>query len=332
MARKKKHPEHVNHERWLVSYADFMTLLFAFFVVMFAVSQVDSKKVGRFTESFSKAVGIDLFPSPGTGLLPGGGVPIPQSDAQPMTAGEEAIPKELSEIKTQLNDMKKRSELPGGLNVLQRRNEIVIRLSEHVSFGAGDDNLKPNALDAIRLVARELVARKVDIRIEGHTDNRPIHTARFRSNWDLSTSRASTVVAVLADAGIAPERLSAAGYGEFHPVAVNTTDEGRSQNRRVDIVVSAAALPAQEKEATDAPSPTPAASASASASAPASASASASADSHGTDHATAAPSASHMAPVPSASHSAAPHGAAHEPPPSAPPSEKHGHDEHHGDH
>ena len=245
MARKKKHPEHVNHERWLVSYADFMTLLFAFFVVMFAVSQVDSKKVGRFTESFSKAVGIDLFPSPGTGLLPGGGVPIPQSDAQPMTAGEEAIPKELSEIKTQLNDMKKRSELPGGLNVLQRRNEIVIRLSEHVSFGAGDDNLKPNALDAIRLVARELVARKVDIRIEGHTDNRPIHTARFRSNWDLSTSRASTVVAVLADAGIAPERLSAAGYGEFHPVVVIASGEGRSHNRRVDIVVIAASLPAQ---------------------------------------------------------------------------------------
>lgn len=319
MARKKKHPEHVNHERWLVSYADFMTLLFAFFVVMFAVSQVDSKKVGRFTESFSKAVGIDLFPSPGSGLLPGGGVPIPQSDAQPMTAGEDALPKELSEIKTQLNDMKKKSELPGGLNVLQRRNEIVIRLSEHVSFGPGDDNLKPNATDAIRLIAKELVARKVDIRIEGHTDNRPIHTARFRSNWDLSTSRASTVVAVLADAGIAPPRLSAAGYGEFHPVAVNTTDEGRTQNRRVDIVVSAAVLPAEEQH-TDAPAPTP------------SASASAEAPSHGTDHAAASSSASPVAPAPSASHSAAPHGDAHAPPPSSPTTEKHGHDEHHGDH
>ena len=118
MDRKKKHPEHVNHERWLVSYADFMTLLFAFFVVMFAVSQVHSKKVGRFTESFSKAVGIDLFPSPGSGLLPGGGVPIPQSDAQPLTAGDD-LPKELEEIKAQLGDMRKRAELPGGSTTVE---------------------------------------------------------------------------------------------------------------------------------------------------------------------------------------------------------------------
>lgn len=257
MARKKKHPEHVNHERWLVSYADFMTLLFAFFVVMFAVSQVDSKKVGRFTESFSKAVGIDLFPSPGSGLLPGGGVPIPQSDAPPLTADEGALPKELEEIKWQLADMRKKAELPSGLSVLQRRNEIVIRLSEHVSFSAGDDTLKTRALEAIRAIAKELGPRRVDIRIEGHTDNRPIHTARFRSNWDLSTSRAATVVAVLADAGIRPDRLSAAGYGEFHPVAANTTEEGRTQNRRVDIVVSAVTLPAEETR-TDAPPPAPA--------------------------------------------------------------------------
>src|SRR6185295_1261708 len=96
MARKHKHPEHVNHERWLVSYADFITLLFAFFVVMFAVSQVDTKKLGHFTESFSKAVGIDLFPQPGIGLLPGADAPIP-SDGP---SSSNALPVELEGLKT----------------------------------------------------------------------------------------------------------------------------------------------------------------------------------------------------------------------------------------
>src|SRR3954447_11596854 len=99
MARKNKHPEHVNHERWLISYADFITLLFAFFVVMFAVSQVDSKKVGRFTESFSKAVGIDLFPESGASLMNGGEAPLPGPEA----AGVATLPDELAGLK---NDLK----------------------------------------------------------------------------------------------------------------------------------------------------------------------------------------------------------------------------------
>src|ERR1700750_2896582 len=99
MARKKKHPEHINHERWLVSYADFITLLFAFFVVMFAVSQVDSKKVGRFTESFSKAVGVDIFPQPGKGIMPGVSNGIP-SEADPSSVS--ALPAELDGLQVSL--------------------------------------------------------------------------------------------------------------------------------------------------------------------------------------------------------------------------------------
>jgi len=237
MSRKKKHPEHVNHERWLVSYADFMTLLFAFFVVMFAVSQVDSKKVGRFTESFSKATGIDIFPESGVGLLPSG---ESQTQSESGAKSDNMLPSDLAELKTTLAKMAKTAELPATLQVVQRRNELVIRLSESFFFGAGDASLEGPAAKSVKAIASELAKRKVSIRIEGHTDNRPIRTARFRSNWELSTARATSVIAVLADSGIAPERLSAAGYGEFHPVAPNETDEGRRQNRRVDIVVSAA--------------------------------------------------------------------------------------------
>jgi chemotaxis protein MotB len=244
MARKKKHPEHVNHERWLISYADFITLLFAFFVVMFAVSKTDSAKVGRFTESFSKAIGIDTFPESGAGLLPSGSTPMPKGDTEVQTMN---LAPELAELKAELDSLRATNELPSGLLVLQRRNELVIRLSDGLFFAPGDDALSESSLKAMRKLAKELEARKVDIRVEGHTDDRPIHTPRFRSNWELSTARATSVVAVLADAKVSPIRLSASGYGEFHPVGPNATDEGRRQNRRVDIVVSIGGPPGAKK-------------------------------------------------------------------------------------
>jgi chemotaxis protein MotB len=232
MARKKKHPEHVNHERWLISYADFITLLFAFFVVMFAVSQVDSKKVGRFTESFSKAVGIEMFPNPGRGLMSGAETGLLGSEAPPSNTN--ILPEDLFRLKRALKDATEE----GLVQVLQRKNELVLRLSDGFLFESGNDSLEERARKVIAKLASELRDRPLYIRVEGHTDNRPIRNARFRSNWDLSTARATAVVARLASEGIAPERLSAAGYGEFHPVATNDTDEGRKQNRRVDLIVS----------------------------------------------------------------------------------------------
>ncbi len=244
MARKKKHPEHVNHERWLISYADFITLLFAFFVVMFAVSKTDSAKVGRFTESFSKAIGIDTFPESGAGLLPSGTTPLSKGDPEaPM-----ALAPELAELQAELDSLRGGNELPAGLLVLQRRNELVIRLSDGLFFAPGDDTLSESSLKAMRRLASELERRKVDVRVEGHTDDRPIHTPRFRSNWELSTARATSVVSVLAEAKVSAARLSASGYGEFHPVGPNTSEEGRRMNRRVDIVVSAAPAPTQVKK------------------------------------------------------------------------------------
>jgi chemotaxis protein MotB len=235
MARKKKHPEHVNHERWLVSYADFMTLLFAFFVVMFASSQVDTQKVGRFTESFSKAVGIEVFPESGKSLLGGNS----SKDAITVAGkGDQSLPVELEELRAMMDQKSKRDELVG-VQMLIRRNEIVLRLADNVVFASGTDEIQPAARTVLAHMADDLKGRKVDIRVEGHTDDKPIKTFRFRSNWDLSTSRATAVVADFANAGIDPIRLSAAGYGEFHPIATNTTPDGRAQNRRVDVVVSA---------------------------------------------------------------------------------------------
>jgi chemotaxis protein MotB len=232
--RKNKSPEHVNHERWLVSYADFITLLFAFFVVLFAVSQVDSKKVGRFTESFSRAIGIDLFPQPGKGLLEGA-AEEPARDEDPTKTSP--LPPELLDLRASLMSASARDDTLADVQIVTKRTELVLRLSDSLLFDSGNDALDERARRVVARLAAELRDRPVDIRVEGHTDDRPIKTARFRSNWDLSTARATTIVAALAAEGIAPGRLSAAGYGEFHPIAPNTTDEGRKQNRRVDIVV-----------------------------------------------------------------------------------------------
>ena len=236
MARKVKHPEHVNHERWLVSYADFITLLFAFFVVMFAVSQVDSKKMGRFSESFAKAVGIDMFPESGKQLITAAAESGPPATKQ---ATAEKLPDELAELKKQLVKKSEQTDDLKGVVFIERRNELVLRLPESVVFASGNDTLKDRARATLLAVAQQLHGKKLLLRVEGHTDDVPIATARFRSNWELSTARATSVIAELARNDALPAaNLSAAGYGEFHPVAPNTTPEGRAQNRRVDLVVA----------------------------------------------------------------------------------------------
>ncbi|MBV9948511.1 MAG: OmpA family protein [Myxococcales bacterium] len=236
MARKKKHPEHVNHERWLVSYADFITLLFAFFVVMFAVSQVDSKKVGRFTEAFSKAVGIDVFPMSGDSLMAGGRTPDALAEG-PAAVGAMSV---LDDLHATLTKMAENNDALQGLQVIKMRHELVLRLPEGVFFDSGDARVKDATGRMLKILTPELTKRELEVRVEGHTDNRPVAAGgRFRSNWDLSTERAGAVMVILQGEGMKPERLSIAGYAEFRPIAPNTTDEGRKQNRRVDLVVTA---------------------------------------------------------------------------------------------
>jgi chemotaxis protein MotB len=234
--RKKKHPAHENHERWLVSYADFMTLLFAFFVVMFAVSQVDSKKMGRFTEAFSKAVGIDVFPLNGESIMAGG----TQTDEGATNYPERRRDAEIEDLRAALGS---KGDLLRGMQIIQVGGELVLRLPENVFFDSGDARVKVAAVAMLRAVASELVRRAVEVRIEGHTDNRPISSGRFHSNWDLSTARAISVMTLFLDEGLSPNHVSVSGYGEYRPVADNATDEGRRQNRRVDLVIGAIRKP-----------------------------------------------------------------------------------------
>jgi chemotaxis protein MotB len=243
MARKKKHAEHVNHERWLVSYADFITLLFAFFVVMFAVSQVDSKKVGRFSESFQSATEWQVMDGKGRGVLNTGGEPqAPPSPVEMAKIGKQKndYGTQKGHIRDGLAQRAKKIAGLGGLKVIDAHNELVIRLPDTMLFDVGDADLRKEGREVLDAIIDELKDRPVRVRIEGHTDAIPIHTARFPSNWELSMARAMAVTdEFLTAKSIDPSRLSAAGYGEHQPATTNATPEGRAQNRRVDIVVVA---------------------------------------------------------------------------------------------
>lgn len=252
MARKKKHPEHANHERWLISYADFITLLFAFFVVMFAVSQVDSKKVGRFQDSFSLAVGISTNERGYLPRMESDGAPLTASmlplDQLPELEGKKGdgkaeeppkFPEQLVDLEQDLEELQSVENNLAGLKVLRRGNDLVLRLDATALFDSGDDKLREGAMDMLVAIADEVRDRPVDLRVEGHTDDQPIKTLRFRSNWDLSTARATTVLVGLKERGrLDPKRLAAVGYAEFHPIGDNKSPEGRQMNRRVDFVVS----------------------------------------------------------------------------------------------
>ncbi|HLK39069.1 MAG TPA: flagellar motor protein MotB [Polyangiaceae bacterium] len=272
MARKKKHEEHVNHERWVISYADFVTLLFAFFVVMFAVSQVDSKKVGRFTQSFNAAMTWDAIQGHGHGLLPGE-TQAPPPPAMPKNEFEPPSNEVDSEGRVTLRQILEQrlgeAAKLEGLTIEDIHGELVLRLPEHLLFDNAQAALKPDGRKALEAVADSLEGRAVFVRIEGHTDSMPIRTPQFPTNWELSTARATACVRFMLETKrIAPERLSAAGYGQHHPVATNDTAEGRARNRRVDIVIAvdepkrglepppvAAAVPATSAAPAEPPAP-----------------------------------------------------------------------------
>ncbi len=231
---KKKHAEHVNHERWLVSYADFITLLFAFFVVMFAVSKTDSNKVGRFSESFQEAIGFQV--GAGRGVL-AGEEKIELAPKPPYKAGGK--PDAIGKLERAIaQEAQSRREL-AGMRVVRRGNELVLRLDAAILFGSGDDRLATDAEPVLEAVSELVRGKTVRMRVEGHTDDRPIASARYRSNWDLSSARATSVVVSLAERhGFDPARLASGGYAEHQPIADNATEAGRAQNRRVDFVVS----------------------------------------------------------------------------------------------
>jgi chemotaxis protein MotB len=233
MSRQKN--AHSNHERWLVSYADFITLLFAFFVVLYASAQVDKKKVGQLTASIHNAFQeMGTFP-PRTSS--------PKASASVPSSG--VVPKdELSELEQQLRGVLSQEVVRDEVSIYRDKDDLVLSLREVGFFDSGSSNIRPQAKAAFGRLAEILQRHSRRLRIEGHTDNQPIHNRRFNSNWELSTARATEVVRLLVQQyGYPPDVLAASGYGEFHPIADNSLAEGRLANRRVDVVVLADAHP-----------------------------------------------------------------------------------------
>lgn len=245
MARRKKEEEHENHERWLVSYADFITLLFAFFVVMYSVSRVDNKRMAQAAQSIKWAlhhagtggVGeLPIFEGPPSqgGCVANLGTTTPSSTSDVLRAME-AVKRRLEKhLKPFLLD----KQVSQAVQIEAANGRLTVRLAAAHFFDSGQAALKPEALPVLDAIAAELKALERPVRVEAHTDDTPLAGGRYRNNWDLSAARASTVTALLeGGVGIPSGRLSAAGMGAGHPAVPNDSPEHRELNRRVELAV-----------------------------------------------------------------------------------------------
>ena len=223
-----------SHDRWLVSYADFITLLFAFFVVMYSAAQLDKRRAGELATAIQTAFlqRGSLPPSP---AVPAGASSFSSQSAARLGDGGEQ--EDLTSLATQIEHTLAPEIASGDVAVRSSAEGLIISLREIGFFDSGSDKIKPGAAAAFARIAEILQPTTNHIRIEGHTDNVPIHNPRFFSNWDLSSARATATVRLLIGDGLSPERLAAAGYSEYHPVSSNSTPDGRALNRRVDIVI-----------------------------------------------------------------------------------------------
>jgi len=264
--RRRKQEEHENLERWLVSYADFVTLLFAFFVVMYAISSVNEGKYrvlsDTLTEAFRDPVRasqpargparqaptgiepiqpVEAAPAGSTSLAP---VPDAGSEAGILPAGGGATiagskgrAENLDELAASLEDELQDFVGQRLVDIRKVGDTIEVAMKSQLLFDSGSARLAPAALPALDGLGQVLLASGNAVRVEGHTDDRPINTLQFPSNWELSAARAASVVHFLMRLGIAPERMAAIGYGEHRPVADNALEEGRQSNRRVTLVI-----------------------------------------------------------------------------------------------
>jgi chemotaxis protein MotB len=228
-------------DRWLVSYADFITLLFAFFTMMYAVSTVDAGKMGPAVSSIHEA-----FSLPSTTTTPGPAA-VPSAPLVPPVRVTMPPPNDLDEVRRKLASELSDAVDTGRLEITSDLRGLVLSLPVEATFAIGSADVRAEARLLIGRIASTLGPLANPVRIEGHTDDVPISTPRFGSNWELSTARASAVVEFLIEtADMVPSRLSAAGYGEFHPRASNDSAASRARNRRVDIVVLNSAASRQE--------------------------------------------------------------------------------------
>jgi chemotaxis protein MotB len=228
--------DHENHERWLISYADFITLLFAFFVVMYGISAVNEGKYRILASSlgtaFGKAPADVAVPQLST-------VELPPEVRQRTLKQQQAIEEQehMTDVASSLLDVMGPLVKEGKVRVTQSRRGVSIEINANVLFQPGRAELAPQSLAVLRAVADTLKNEPFNLEITGHTDNIPISNSLFPSNWELSAVRASSVVRLLADSGIAPARLFAIGREASQPLASNDTAEGRARNRRVELMI-----------------------------------------------------------------------------------------------
>ena len=272
MARRPshQHEDHLNHEAWAIPYADLLTLLLAFFVVMYAISSLNEGKYRVVADSLSAAFGgpprsikpvqvgqgqrrggdVDHPSGSGPGARRGPAqpsrveVPMPVSRREQQNQPQAAANAQASQAQLQALGDEIEKALSGlvasGLVRVRRgANFLAVEIQSDLLFASGVATPSAAALGTIRQLAGVLRKAPNAVRVEGYTDNQPIRTAQFRSNWDLSAERATNVVYELIDSGIAPERLASMGYGEYQPIADNGTVAGRSANRRVELVILA---------------------------------------------------------------------------------------------
>ncbi|WP_062066977.1 flagellar motor protein MotD [Cellvibrio sp. OA-2007] len=264
MARRRRQEVHVNQERWLISYADFITLLFAFFVVMYSISQVNDSKYrvlsDTFIEAFNQPTNAQTSTEPQDNASPSNNIITPidvgqtalepvvgeqvsaldaQTDVAPQGADESL---KTSDELTQISDLvaEKFTQLINDQLIQISSNELwlQIELKDSILFTSGSADTSNQAQTIFDEIAGILKNYSNPVQVEGFTDNIPINSIKYPTNWELSTARASAIVKYLASKGVAPERLSAVGYGEYQPVAANDTEQGRAQNRRVTIMVA----------------------------------------------------------------------------------------------
>jgi len=263
--RKKKPPAHENHERWLVSYADFITLLFAFFVVMYASSQADKGRAKAVSEAVEKALEDGKMPTiaailggtvddkgKGNDAMKGPAIKAKEPDKKPpeKKPPEKKLDDLMPPMKVLTLDLKNEID-KGKLQISLEPRGLVISLKEAAFFGSGDDAIRTSSYPIIAKLATVIGKLNNPLRLEGHTDSIPINTARFHSNWELSAARSIAMLELLSTKfRVDRQRMAIVGYADTTPVDTNDTEEGRARNRRVDIVlVSPAGMRAEPEQA-----------------------------------------------------------------------------------
>jgi chemotaxis protein MotB len=235
--RKKSHVEgpHENDERWLLTYSDLITLLFVLFVVMYAISNTDVRKLTLLAQSLSAAFNTDVLSGQQAVSISNGQDTTIQQ--QTSSSGTSPVQSDLKAIKAALEDYAIGQGLGGEVEVGMTPQGIVIRLNDALLFSSGRAHLDDHALKLVRQVADIVKPLPNQVRVEGNTDDQAPDGVLFTSNWDLSSARALAVLKAMVDVGMDPSRLSALGNAQYNPLKPNTDDLTRAKNRRVDIVI-----------------------------------------------------------------------------------------------